>query len=247
MEERKFRLITTIDRINYFSDSFISYYKKWFFDEEFYFMVHHKNYEDIKNYLFSHGFNNSNIQKYEITTFGEGHNVINQNSIKTKFIKEGYIVVYADIDEFIYHPDLRQYILNNCTDYIIPQGIQIIHAKGEPPLDFTKTVMEQRNTCIFDRTWYSKVCILKSDFKWDHGRHNKPIPYKVDSSIYLIDMGKVCKQFMIINNEISSKLYKKVMWRYKETNLSNIEREVYNKISIKTDAIPNEIKKANPF
>jgi hypothetical protein len=37
------------------------------------------------------------------------------------------------------------------------------------------------------------------------------------------------------------------MWRYKETNKTNIDREVYNKISMKASAIPKNIQQANPF
>ena len=247
MEEKKFRLVTAIDRINYFSDNFIAYYKKWFLDEEFYFMVHEKNYESIKHYLFSKGFTETNIEKYNISIFGEGHNVNNQNRIKTKFLNQGYIVVYADMDERVYHPDLRNYILNKDCEYIIPQGMQIIQTKDELPLDFTRNVIEQRLVCIPDIFWYSKVCILKKDFIWDHGRHNKPHKHTIDQEVYLVDIGKVCKDFMIENNKLSSNIYKKVIWRYKETNKINIDREVYNKISMKASAIPKNIQQANPF
>lgn len=247
MEDRKFRLITAIDRINYFSDNFIAYYKKWFLDEEFYFMVHTKNYDTIKDYLFSKGFGEANIEKYGIMTFGEGHNVVNQNRIKTNFLNQGYIVVYADMDERIYHPDLRNYILKKDCEHIIPQGMQIIQTKDEPPLDFTRNVIEQRTKCILDTFWYSKICILKKDFKWDNGRHNKPHKHKIDEEIYLIDVGKICKDFMIENNRISSEIYQKVMWRYKETNKVHIDREVYDKIEMKASSIPENIKQANPF
>jgi hypothetical protein len=247
MEEKKFRLITAIDRINYFSDNFIAYYKKWFLDEEFYFMVHEKNYESIKHYLFSKGFTETNIEKYNIFIFGEGHNVSNQNRIKTKFLNQGYIVVYADMDERIYHPDLRNYILNKDCEYIIPQGMQIVQTENESSLDFTRNIIEQRNKCVLDALWYSKVCILKKDFNWDHGRHNKPNRYNIDGNLYLVDVGKACKDFMIENNKISSKIYKKVMWRYKETNKIHIDREVYGKIMMQASSIPDILKNANPF
>jgi hypothetical protein len=63
----------------------------------------------------------------------------------------------------------------------------------------------------------------------------------------MIDVGKVCKDFMIENNIISSEIYQKVMWRYKETNILNIEREVYDKIMFRSIAIPSDLKHANPF
>lgn len=247
MEDRKFRLITAIDRVNYFSDNFIAYYKKWFLDEEFYFMVHEKSYSEIENYLFSKGFGPSNIEKYNVMTFGEGHNVGNQNRIKTDFLNQGYIVVYADMDERIYHPDLRNYILNKDFEYIMPQGMQVIQTKDEPPLDFTKNIIEQRSVCVLDVTWYSKICILKKDFKWDHGRHNKPHRHPVDRNVYLIDVGKVCKDFMIENNKKSSEIYDKVMWRYKETDKARIDREFYGKVAMYPHPIYESIKTANPF
>ena len=247
MEDKKFKLITAIDRINYFSDNFISYYKKWFLDEEFYFMVHHVNYDALKDYLFSKGFGENNIEKYSVTSFGDGHNVNNQNRIKTQFLNEGRIVVYADIDERIYHPDLRQYILQSEKNYILPSGMQIVHANHEPPLDFTKSVLEQRSMCVLDNFWYSKMCILKSDFKWDHGRHNKPLNVRSDNKIHLIDIGKVCKEFMIENNKKSAEIYNRVIWRYKVTNEHHIEREVYGKIMLTACPIIESIKNSKAF
>ena len=247
MEDKKFKLITAIDRINYFSDNFISYYKKWFLDEEFHFMVHDKNYDIIRDYLFSKGFKENNIERYNIMTFGEGHNVGNQNRIKTRFIDEGRIVVYADIDERIYHPNLREYILCSEKTYILPSGMQIVHANHEPPLDFTKGVLEQRSMCVLDDFWYSKMCILKSDFRWDHGRHNKPLNKPSDSKIHLIDIGKVCREFMIENNKISAEIYNRVMWRYKETNKDHIEREIYKKIMLNACPIIESVKNSKAF
>jgi hypothetical protein len=91
------------------------------------------------------------------------------------------------------------------------------------------------------------VCILKKDFIWDYGRHNKPHKHTIDQEVYLVDIGKACKDFMIENNKLSSEIYQKVMWRYKETNKTNIDREVYNKILMKASAIPKNIQQANPF
>lgn len=248
MEGKKFRLITAIDRINYFSDNFIDYYKKFFLNEEFYFMVHFKNYEEIKRYLFSKGFNESNVEQYKMPSFGEGHNVVNQNRIKTNFINQGYIVVYADMDERIYHPDLRNYILNSTANYIIPKGIQIVQCAEDAPLDKTKNVLEQRTTCVIDERWYSKVCILREDYNWTAGRHNKPgVKPKIDNNVYLVDIGKVCKDFMIENNNASARIYNRVVSRYKENNKQKIELEVYNKIMMDATHIPTSLKNSNMF
>ena len=55
----KFKVITQIDRINYFSDNFIKYYRTFFNVDEFRFMVHSVNSNKIREYLYSHGFTNN--------------------------------------------------------------------------------------------------------------------------------------------------------------------------------------------
>lgn len=239
------RLMTAIDRINYFSDNYIKYYKKWFHPEEFFFLVHHKNYDGIVEYLRSHGF--SSFEKYNVLTFGDGHNVGNQNRFKTEFINKGYRVVYSDIDERIYHPDLRNLILSFTEDFLIPTGMQIIQGSEEPPLDKARNVMEQRKWASVDITWYSKVCILNKDFKWDHGRHNKPLIFTPKENLYLFDLGRVCKDMVLENNQKSVKIYNRVTSRYKELTIDRIEKDMFAPMLSRLDPIKEDLRNKNPF
>lgn len=240
-----FRLVTAVDRINYFLDNYISYYKRFFIPDEFYFLVHYKNYDEITQYLLNRGF--SHFEKYTEISFGEGHNVVNQNRLQKKFIDEGYTVIYADVDERIFHPNLREYITNSTNDIIIPTGMMIVQRPSDPPLDKTKNVLEQERGCRTDIRWYSKVCILKKPFEWHHGRHNKPDRHIIDSDIYLIDLGRVCVDFAIENNIKSKNIYHKVLWRYAEMKKQLIEQEFFNPVRHDLKEIPTHIKSSNLF
>lgn len=242
----KFKLITAIDRINYFSDNFIAYYKRFFHPEEFYFLVHKVNAPQIVLYLSNHGFTNKEMEVYDISKFGWGDNIDKQNSIKKKFIDEGYVVLYADQDERIFHPDLRNYIINNLTYWIIPTGISLMQHNSEPPLDETKNVLEQRSYGKLDVYWFSKTCILKKDFHWLPGRHTTPVNSHVDPHVYLVDIGKMCKDFMLKNNETSKKIYNNLFWRYStddKKELSNVFNEHKGELTL----LPSIIKESNLF
>lgn len=221
----KFKLITAIDRINYFSDNFISYYKRFFLPEEFYFLVHDVNAPQIISYLKSHGFTNSDIEVYVSSKFGWGDNINRQNSVKKRFIDEGYTVLYADVDERIFHPDLRNFILNTPGDWIAPTGISLMQHSSEPPLDETRKVLGQRSYGKIDTYWFSKTCILRKDFEWLPGRHTRPTQLAINPHIYLIDIGKACKDLMLRNNEESKRIYKNVFWRY-----STDKKEAFNQV-----------------
>lgn len=238
-------LITAIDRINYFSDNFIKYYLNFFHPDEVFFMVNYVDYNEIVKYLRGYGF--SKFEQYQGKSFGEGNNITNQNRIKTQFIQSGYKVVYSDMDERIYHPQLRDIILNTQYDHLVAFGMQIIQKPDEPPLDLTKNVLEQRDWCYPDRQWYSKTCILNKDFHWTPGRHNRLGAPKLIENLYLFDLGRCCKDLMIINNATTNRIYGRVMWRYKELNKAVIERELYNPLMPKLINIPAIVKESNLF
>lgn len=213
----KFKLITYIDRINFFSEKFISFYLKTFNFDEFHFLIHHKNFNQLTEYLNSKGFSSLNYEKLERNRFGFGENINKQNQIKSHFLKLGFIVVYADIDELIYHPDLKNYILNSHDELYCPLGITITQNLDESKIDIGKNILEQRTKFFFNQEWYSKVCILKKDFIWDMGRHNKK-GVKIDENIFLFDIGKICIESYLENNFKTLEIYDLVNSRYKEKN-----------------------------
>lgn len=242
----KFKLITHIDRIGYFGKNFIDYYKKFFSIEEFRFMVHNVNDSKIRPFLYGEGFTDDEIESYDIKAYGWGNNIKKQNEIKKRYIDQGYIVIYADQDERIFHPDLRNYILNNLDRWIIPTGISLMQHDSEPPLDENKSVLEQRSYGKLDTYWFSKTCILRENYEWLPGRHTKPIISKIDPNIYLIDIGKMCKDFMLQNNEESKRIYKEVFWRY-STNDKKIFSSVFNEHLGPLVLLPSIIKESLAF
>jgi hypothetical protein len=235
----KFKVITQIDRINYFSDNFINYYKNFFHPEEFYFLIHDVNKNLIIPYLQSHGINN--FETYYTKSYGRGDNIKKQNEIKKRFINEGYIVLYADQDERIFHPDLRNYIINTLNDWIAPTGIVLLQHDSESPLDETKKILEQRSWGKLDRYWFSKTCILRKDFEWLPGRHTRPLTLKIDANIYLIDTGKCCKDLMLKNNQESNKIYENVLLRYSTDN-ENVVKKVFEEHKGYLEKLPQIIK-----
>lgn len=241
----KFKLITYLDRINVLSDVFFTYYLKIFKPEDFHIMLYKEAEEDLRHYLTKFGFAGDNIMVLTRTHFGFGENVDMQNRVKSEYLKRGYIVIYADIDEIIWHPDLKNYIKDYPQPFICTNGIQIVQNVDEDYLDASRPILDQRSWCQPDYYYYSKLCILKKDFKWTAGRHNKgTIP--VDKSVYLIDIGKVCKKLMLENNIKTTAIYKRIMERYRISSQESMEIE-YQKHLNKIQLIPQEVKIAQIF
>ena len=235
----KFRLMTHIDRINYYSDGYIEYYKKFFEPEEFYFLIQSHFYDDIVKYLKKNGFKNDQMAKYVSTSYIASTKTALQNGKKKEFIKKGYTVVYSSQDERIFHPDLRNYIANNLTNYIAPKGVVIVQ-HNEPKLDVTKPLLSQRSYCAADVRGRDKPQILKKNINWGSGMHIRPKDCPVDENIYLIDLGKCCAHMTYDNNQVSQIIYRKLVNHYGCNDIKKIKKLFSSK---KVELIPEDIKK----
>jgi hypothetical protein len=212
--EQKIKIITYIDRSNILSDIFIKYYLNFFKLEEFHFLILDSQFDLVSNYLLSNNFTSENFKSVSNNYFGTADEILKtQNETLNEFIKKGYIVVYVDIDEIIYHHDLRNYILNNINDYITPSGIVLIPSLDEGHLDHNDKILNQRKYCIFDNKWHSKTCILNKKYTWSAGRHNKNLN-NISEDIFLIDIGRSCPEIIRKNNELTRKIYKNVSFKY---------------------------------
>lgn len=211
-------------------------------------MVHDANDATIRPFLYSHGFTDDEMESYSIRRYGWGDNIKRQNEIKTRYLEQGHVVIYADQDERIFHPDLRNYILDNIPtrDWIIPTGISLMQHDSEPPLDKTKLVLEQRSYGKYDTHWFSKTCILKSEFEWLPGRHTRPMRAFVDTNIYLVDIGKMCKDYMLENNEETRRIYTDVFWRY-STDKKDVFKQVFAEHVGHMQLLPKVIKESLLF
>lgn len=228
MKDNFIKIITYIDRINFFSETFINYYLRFFKPDEFHFLILDSEFDNICNYLLNKNFQKKSFEKISNKYFGTVDDILNkQNEISNNFINQGFIVIYVDIDEIIYHHDLRNYILNNIKDYITPLGIVLIPNSDEINLNQTDKILNQRKYCFFDNKWYAKTCILNKNYIWEGGRHNKD-SNKIFNDIYLIDIGKCCKQIILENNQTTNKLYKNVTTKYAIINEDYINKMIYN-------------------
>jgi hypothetical protein len=226
----EYKLITHIDRINFFSEKFISYYTKFFDKQEFLFLINEKNSTNLKQYLKLKNFNEDNFKVIKKNELGKGKVVTLQNEIQKNLLKENYIVVYADIDELIYHPNLKKYIEDTNENLYCPIGIEIIQDYDENFLDEDLPILEQRNKYRKNINWKSKVCILKKEFKWTGGRHNKK-NIIIDNNLFLIDIGKICSKIYKENNIYNKSFYTSVTGRYTliDDNSINLEFDKFRK------------------
>ena len=236
----KFKLLTHIDRVNYFSDGFIEYYKNLFDLEEFYFLIHSFNHKKILNYLISHGFNESQTILYKDVKYSRGNKKNIQYQKQKELIKQGYTVVYSSQDERIVHSDLKNYISNNLKDYMVPRGVVIIQHASESKLDVTKPLLSQRSYQIKNVSGRSKPQILKNEFKWDNGMHKIPKNAKIDENIYLVDIGKCCADIALENNIQSTAMYNTLPNYYDVCNLNTIKKLFFRRNS---KDLPEELKR----
>ena len=230
IKNKSFKVVTYIDRINSLSDIFISYYLKFFNKEEFCFLILDEEFETVSNYLLDFGFMSVNFKSVSNEYFGTDEDIIDlQNKEVNEFLDKDFIVVYADIDEIIYHHDLRNYILENLEDYITPTGIVIIPNLDESNLRTNDKLLNQRRYCIFDNVYHSKTCILNKTYTWTGGRHNKR-SNRIYDDIFLIDIGRSCLETILENNKITNKIYKSVTPKYSTEEKRDIEKMIFDLI-----------------
>lgn len=244
-DNNKIKIVTYIDRKNILSEVFINYYLRFLNHNEFHFLILDKNYDSVSEYLKSKNFSDINFEIVRNDYIGMPKLLDKQISIVEELISNGFLVIYVDLDEILYHHNLREYILNFDGDYITAKGIVIIPNTDEEIIDENKSILSQRKYCVIDNEYHSKVSVLKSKFIWTGGRHNKN-GYKIFDDIYLIDIGKCCPQIMLDNNMTSNILYEKKTERYSITDKNSIQNILngWRKSLIK---IPEYITETNLF
>lgn len=224
-KKNKFKIVTYIDRINVISEIFIKYYLNFFNLDEFHFLILDTEYKKIHTYLLNKNFSDKNFQTISNKHYGIPKILGTQNQVSNTFVEQGYIVVYVDIDEIIYHHDLRNYINSNIDDYITPSGIVLMPNSNEGHLNHNDKILNQRKYCLFDNLWYSKTCILNKKYQWSGGRHNKNLN-RISDDIFLIDIGKCCSKLILENNKKTNEIYDNVITKYSTENELEIEKMI---------------------
>jgi hypothetical protein len=241
----KMKIGTYIDRCNFISDLFIQYYLNFFTHDEFYFFILDKNYDEVHRYLKSKNFNENSFESVSNNHIGVHTLLDKQNSFVDELTSNGIIVIYVDIDEILYHIDLRNFILQNKSNYIVPKGVVLIANTDEEELNKNNKILDQRSYCVIDDLYHSKVTVLREPYIWSAGRHNKnDIP--ISDEIFLIDISKCCSQIMIENNIMSNDLYPSSTERYSITEVEKINK-ILNEWRTKITELPKKIKDSKLF
>jgi len=172
------------------------------------------------------------------------------NAFKDNLLDSYECVIYADIDEIIFHPDGLDTIINNLSmDFATCTGYEIMHNRSlEEPFDFSKSVSEQRS---YWSRWnvYDKPLILKKKLEWECGYHairgpllhrwldNNPSPPNKISNLYLLHLHKLDYALTkIMHHKHKIDTYPAPLgvpdhdlwWRKAEANLEKIPDEIKN-------------------
>jgi len=208
---RKFKIFTIIDRLNWFSDIWIEYHLRYFKKSEIAFLNDKKflNDDSLKRYLIENfSFNEDEIHiihsEDQPTSLRERHVYITHfiNMTQSNLLLENDVVIYLDIDELIYHPDLVNLLNTFDSDYLVTNPMDILHNINiEYDFDFSKPINSQRNyiNSGIISGWYKKNIIVRNKTYWQDGRHTNEMP--TISDLYLIHLGKIDLKFTNLLNK----------------------------------------------
>lgn len=104
-------------------------------------------------------------------------------------------VLYTDVDEFV-APDpemgtLGDYLGKFTSEYVNCNGYEILHMKGESPIDVNRPILEQRSHWFPNDDFLSKPLLTRIPMTWDVGCHTTPKGKRQDKSLYLIHLHRM--------------------------------------------------------
>ena len=191
---RTVKLITTLDRMpNYLLDYWIRHHLKYFNSNELMFSINlidpielqcqlfnRYNIEadiitDIaeintsnKCVIFKHPYSNIKKYSYFIDYSSELANYIQNNLIQLYDV-----VIWLDMDELLYHTNLRN-VINTFTEHVIrPEGIEIVQHTDELPLN-TSIPLHLQRSYIHYMSSKHKPILTRTPVQWIPGRHSIP-------------------------------------------------------------------------
>lgn len=225
------------------------YYRQYFEAKDIYFLCN----EEItrkSGLLDGLGCNIVNFTRpiYNLATEEEQVNGLAQvNAFKNQLLDSYDCVIYADIDEIIFHPDGLDKIVNNLSmDFATCTGYEIVQNRDvEGIFDFSKTVANQRS---YWYRWnvYDKPTILRKKLDWVCGYHafagdllekwlgEEPDPPNKIKNLYLLHLHKLdydLTQKMHIKHETESLPDFKRWWEEAEGNSEIIPLELKTKFT----------------
>jgi hypothetical protein len=210
-------IFTFVNRHNFFLDKWLEWHTKFFAPEDIYIVFEKNDYFkfDLQSYLISNGLHK--VKVISVDYFNYDNNIndrINNIALflsktQSELLKKYNVVCCTDIDEFLFHPDLKNILQTFDEDYLTPHGVEIVqNLDFEKDLDLSKIIMSQRSYCAnlenhFARGNYSKPIIIKKELVWGAGKHHKNLEDAImKENLYLIHINKIdFNQLIKMNNE----------------------------------------------
>ena len=210
-------IFTFVNRHNFFLDKWLEWHTKFFAPEDIYIVFEKNDYFkfDLQSYLISNGLHK--VKVISVDYFNYDNNIndrINNIALflsktQSELLKKNKVVCCTDIDEFLFHPDLKNILQTFDEDYLTPHGVEIVqNLDFEKDLDLSKIIMSQRSYCAnlenhFAKGNYSKPIIIKKELVWGAGKHHKNLEDAImKENLYLIHINKIdFNQLIKMNNE----------------------------------------------
>lgn len=156
-------------------DIWLNYYKKYFEDKDIYFICCNSPQEtQIKLSPYS-------IIETEVSVYNMVDKLALLNRLQKEFLNYYEVVMYADIDEIIFHPTGLGNVLNSLRANITrSEGYDIVHyrSKESNDLDLSKPIAGQRLYWARADN-YDKPTILKEPYPWTLGLHALDTPNNI--------------------------------------------------------------------
>jgi hypothetical protein len=201
---RDIKVITHVDRINWFFTKWVTYHQSYFNNNSFIFIIDEEflTHNQLAEELKLHDFLESQIN---IISFGSvprdyaarldycSHFV---NNLLIEILTESDVVIYLDIDELLYHENLIEILNNFTSDFLVTNFIDVTHKiNSEPEFDYTKSVFSQRKYMNVGETsgWYKKPIITRVPVSWGNGKHtinNRGFDSSPEN-VFIIHLGKM--------------------------------------------------------
>ena len=208
---------TFVNRHNFFIDKWLEWHTKFFAPEDIYIVYEKNDYFkfNLQSYLISNGLHKVKIIPVDYFNYDNNINdrINNIASFLTKLqselLKKYDVFCCVDVDEFLFHPDLKNILQEFTEDYLTPLGVEIVqNLKFEKDLNLNKSIISQRNYCAdlnnhFAKGNYSKPVIVRKELVWGAGKHHKNLEEAImKDNLYLIHINKIdFNQLIKINNE----------------------------------------------
>jgi len=210
-------IFTFVNRHNFFLDKWLEWHTRFFAPEDIYLIFEKNDYFkfDLQSYLISNGLYKVKIIPVDYFSYDNNiYNIINNFALflsktQSELLKKYNVVCCIDIDEFLFHPDLKNILQTFDEDYLTPYGVEIVqNLDFEKDLNLSKSIISQRNYCAdlnnhFSKGNYSKPVIVRKELVWGAGKHHKNLEDAImKENLYLIHINKIdFNQLIKMNNE----------------------------------------------